>query len=491
MKKPEGEYRPGAYLPGMIAQADEKRDRLMDILNGLTRLAYEKGTRKGDIDLRKGVESLVGEAEGYYRAVRLFASGKAGDREAFREILVFFHERCFGTNALKEAVAWLKRELADQERHDREHNARHADEGYVRKTNLYAKRLETDLSEWEKAMTLHAEPLLFRFLTDVNDIVLYNRIDERMTRLMTNEDVFALSGAHFLEFKESIAYNVRTHICINRSRMTESEIDAVIQRVLQQMGFRYIILRARNINEERLNGIIGEIIREGKMVEFGEGFSASRRGAADAIRFIEKKERTATDTERILPLLEGLCFLEDEGSGAISAADAQGEGIAKMEKERYPFHSPGTFDASLKFVAEHMRNTLIFILDWLNREMKKTPENIMYLRVLFECLPTAESFMKSYGSALAIAARKSNQGASTFGTRDVQYITKAMARELTGQISELCDIFSHALIDASYNAAIAGTDRSKALSKKIEVIKDNCGDARVKISKGLSEMRKP
>ncbi|MBN2078325.1 MAG: hypothetical protein JW838_05125 [Spirochaetes bacterium] len=485
MKKPEKKMQPGAYLPVMINQADEKRDGLMNVLNGLTRLAYEKGTRKGDSALREDLARLMKEVEAHYRAVRMFASGKAGDREAFRDILVFFHGRYFEKDEMKAALGDLKRELADQERRDSEHNARHAGEGYTRKANQYAKRLEKELAEWEKAMTLRAEPLLKRFLHDVNDVVLYNLIDGTLPFLMTNDDVFSLSGPRFVEFKNGISFYVKTHLGIMRARMSEREIVALVHRVLQQMGFRNKILRARNLNEDRLNALITEICAEGKLVEYASRFSASPGTATEAIRRLEKKGTEAHDVKRLSSLLEGLCFLENGGT-----APTEIEGLAKKENERYPFHFPGTFDASLKFVAEYMRNNMIFVLDWLGRELKRTPDNAMYLGELLGSIPKGEDFMKLYGRALATASLKSSRGTSSFGTREIHYIPVRDARELIRLISEICNDMSHALIDASYRTGTAGTDRSKALLKQIELVKENCGDARSKISKGLSEIRK-
>ena len=478
--------RPGAYLPGVINRADETRDRLMNMLNGLTRLAYEKGTREGDIALRERLGGLMREVEERYRAVRMFVSGKSGDREAFRDILAFLRGQYFETDRVKEALGALKAELADQERRDREHNERHAGEGYSRKTNLYAKRLERDLAEWEKGMSLHAEPLLGKFLADLNDIVLYQLIDGRMAALMTNEDVFALAGPHFIAFKKGISDYIVTHLGITRVRMSETEIVALIHRVLQQMGFRNVMLRARNMNEDRLNGLFGEIIAEEKLVERASRYTASPAGAAEAIRKLEKKKGDSPHATRLAPLLEGLCFLEN---GGVAAAGA--EGPAMGEGDRYPFHFPGTFDPSLKFVAEYMRNNMIFVIDWLGRELKRTPDNALYLDALLECIPKGEEFMNVYGRCLAAAAQKSNQARASFGAREIQYVRKTDARELFRLISETCDDISHALVDVSYRAGTAGTDRARALLKQVDLVKENCSDARAKIANGLSEIRKP
>ncbi len=485
MKKPEKSMQPGPYLPGMINRADEKRDRLMDLLNGLSRLTYEKGTRKGDIALRDLLARLMKEVEGQYRAVRMFTSGKAGDRGAYRDILGFFHERYIDADEMGAALGALKAELADQERQDREHNVRHEGAGYTRKTNHYAKRLEKDLAEWEKGMTLHAEPLLKRFLHDVNDIVLYNLVDGIMPALMSNDDVFSLSGPRFMEFRDGIIYYVKTHLGVTRIRMNETEIVALVHRVLQQMGFRNKILRARNVNEERLNALFSEICAGGNVVEYASRFTASPAVATEAIRRLEGKSTEGHDAKRLSTLLEGLCFLENGGS-----APAKAEGLAKKENERYPFHFPGTFDPSLKFVAEYMRNNMIFVLDWLGRELKRNPDNAVYLEALFECMPESEAFMEAYARALAAAAMKSNQARASFGGREVHYIPLGDARELIRKISGICDAMSHALVDASYRAGTAGTDRSRALMKQIEVVKENCSEARLKISKGLAGIKK-
>jgi hypothetical protein len=214
-------------------------------------------------------------------------------------------------------------------------------------------------------------------------------------------------------------------------------------------------------------------------------FTASPAIATEAIRRLEGRGTEAFDAKRLSSLLEGLCFLENGGS-----APEKTEGLAKKENERYPFHFPGTFDPSLKFVAEYMRNNMIFVLDWLGRELKRNPDNATYLEALFECMPESEAFMEVYGRALATAAMKSNQVRASFGGREVHYIPLGNARELMRHISGICDALSHALVDASYRAVTAGTDRSRALMKQIEVVKENCSEARLKISKGLAGIRK-
>jgi hypothetical protein len=291
MKQSQDISNTNAYIAGKLKLANEKKDKLLDAVNKLTQLSYEKGTRDGDSEIRQKVKDLAAEAEQYYRMIRVFVSGKGGDTGAFLDILFFFNERYLENNTLVIGLDLLKKEMALQKKLDQDHDAKNAKDSYARKTNINAEDLEKNLKEWEKIYLYNAEPLLRGFLVDVNDIVLYYRINDKIDRLITSDDVFARSGANYQEFKSCIAFFVELHIKLTKTAFTESEIKDLINRMFQLMGFRNTILKSRNINPEKYDEILSEIINEGNLMGCVKKYSSLSRDALNAIRTLEKKTR--------------------------------------------------------------------------------------------------------------------------------------------------------------------------------------------------------
>lgn len=487
MKHPGDTNSAAAYIINKMNRAGANADRLMDLINRLARLAYEKGTRKGDISIREKLARVVEFLQEYFRTARLFASGKGGDAGAFREILAFFDERFLERNALEGPVDALKQEIAAQERLDREHNARHAGDGYVRKVNLYAKEFGSTLKEWEKLLLYHAEPQLRRFLTDINDIVLYHGIDAAIPRLITGGDVFARSGPHYQEFKNTIARHAQINVKLIRAAQTEADIKESISQTLQQMGFRDVILRSRNINREIFDEMLTEAVNEGDLVNCMKRYARSSQDALQQMRKFEKKqEQDKIRMEDLNRLLEDLCYLDDPDEIVQPGIPGRLSDLVKSDSGRYLFHSPGTFEISLKFVSEYMRDSLIFVLDWLNKELKKTPALSRPLSPLIECFTAVGRFIDAYKLALDVSANRSNRSGTA--SKEKHYISAALADELIGSIRDNCMKVRNALVDVAYAISSGAYDRTGALTKKINILRESCNASHLKITGGLEKI---
>jgi len=477
---------PGAYLPGKLRQAADNCARLMDLVNRLTQIAYEKGTRKGDLALRDKLKMVVGEAEEYYRTLRLFTSGKSGEIDAFKEVVDFFNGRFLDTSMMAAHLEALKKEIANQEALDRDHNERHSHEGYVRKVNRYVKDLERDLAEWEKYFLYQVEPKLRRVLLDINEIVLYYGIDARFRKLISNEDVFARTGVAYGEFRKSIAYYVQIYIKLTRATISETDIRDLINRMLQQMGFRNQIMRTRNINQAKYGEILSEIIKEGSLLEYAEKFSGGSRDALLAIREHEdKQEKNAPDAKDVFRVLEDLCNLDElvrkGGKDAVT-------GLARNERERFLFHTPGASEYTLKTVSEYLRDSHIFVFDWMNRELQKAPSLSRFMAPLLDLIPAIREFIVHYMKALSMSSEKSNQAPASLMSVEKHFISKTAAAALIDSVRRNCDGVRSALVELSYNANASSYNRSGILSKKIDILKESCSASCAKVSKGLSEM---
>ncbi|OHD63243.1 MAG: hypothetical protein A2176_11705 [Spirochaetes bacterium RBG_13_51_14] len=477
------------YIANKLKPADGKRAKLIEIFDQLTQLSYEKGTRKSDTAMREKVENVVHEATAYYKTIRIFSSGKGGDMEAFRDILFFFDERYLQNFRLRECLDLLRNEIERQKKIEDDSNVEHPPERNARKVNIHLKEFEQDLQEWEKLLLNQAEPLLRKFLSDVNDIVLFYRLNDKIGRLITSDDVFARSGPHYREFKSIIAYYTEFHLKLMRTPLSPEDLRELINQTLQQMGFRHAILKLRNVNQDIFNEMIYEIINEGNLGDTAKKFTDRSRGALDAIMTVERKDDGGEfSTKDLMKLFENLCDIENMKERYKPEPGIVFAGLAKIERERYPFHIPGTFDISLKFVSEYMRNSLIFVVDWLLKELQKSPHYSKPLRPLLDCVPVIRGFVKNYKLAMDIAADKSNQ--AVVRSKERHFIPKKIADGLAQSIRDNCSQLKQALVDSSYNVANSTIDRSGVLTKKITVIRDSCTDSHMRISKGLSEIER-
>ncbi len=486
MRQSGDAYHAGVYLSGKLRMADEKRDKLLDIINRMTQLSYEKGTRTGDTAIRHRLKDIVGEIERYYKMIRAFASGKGGEIYAYQEILGFFNERYLEKFHLTIMLETLRKEMADQDKGIQEHNQNYTSRGRSRKVNAYTRKLEEELAAWERTLLSSAEPLLRAFLGDVNDIYFYHRINARIGELITRDNNFLTSGEAFHHFKASIGYFLELNIKINRKPMTDREIGDLITQMLQQMGLRSVVMHSRNITPDTFNEITASIIDEWNLRELTRQYTATTQGAIDAIRFIEKEKATAVDAKELMKILEDLCYLGDPQESPMPKIEVAATGLAMAEKERFLFHSPGTFNMSLKFVSEYARNSLILVVDFLNKELQKASISSSLLKPMFDMLPPVKKFIQHYSRAIAVSEDTTNQVADRKGTQ--QYISRQMAGNLIQSIKDNSAAVRSALVDTSYKLSNSTLDKSGVLGKKISILQEAWNETHARISRGLSEI---
>lgn len=480
---------PGGFLAGKIATAEKNKDALLNALNRLTQISYEKGTRDGDAAIRERVRGLVAEAEQFYRMARSFIPGKAGDLAMSADVLDFFEARFLERNSLRELAEELKKEIDRQADLDRQHNLQHAEDGYVRKLNAYVADLKKDVADWERVLSFYAEPLLRRYIDDMNEIILYHRLERLLQKMMTNQDVFIRSGSLYDEFKTALGRFARAAVLASGTIATERDIVEAVNQALQRNGFRAVILRARNMSPDILQAIYAEVIAEHNLAPLAASRGASAQKASEALAAAEKKHAAQTfDPAAIKDIIEDLCYLEDMETKPKPDPAMPTNGLADRGEERYLFHSPGTFDNSLKFISEYMRNSLIHLLDWVAKEIQRSPQTARYLAPIIETTPSVRSFIDAYSMALDISSRKSNQEKTLIGGRERHYIPRPLARRLVQAINDNCVKLRHSLIDAAYNVSSL---RDSVLAKKISVMQETCNHAHAKINKGLSEIEKP
>lgn len=288
-----------------------------------------------------------------------------------------------------------------------------------------------------------------------------------------------------------MAYFLELLIKLTRTPFTESGLKEAASNTLQVMGFRNSILHTKNVNPEKYDKALSEIIREANLMGFVEKYSVSTKVAVDTIKTLEKKQLSESiDPKELTRVVEDLCCLGDSIEGEKTDVEGLVSGLAKNDKERYLFHTPGSFTISLKYISEYMRNSLILIVDWLSKELQKAPSTAKLLGSIQECIPTMKEFIKNYQLAIEVASLKSNQSGGGVLSGEKHYISKKIAGNLIQSIKDNCTVVRNALIDSTHKVSGSPYDRSGVLVKKINIIKESCFESFNKITKGLSEIEK-
>jgi hypothetical protein len=480
-------FKINAYFSSKLKQVEENKDKLLDILNTLSHLKYEKGTREGDFALRKLLKDLMTEIENYYMAVRGLGGGKSRTAEGLNDFLTVNKDRYLDNFQLIENLNRIKKEIADQARRDREFNQNNSEQKYERKKNLFVMDFERNLEEWEKEVYQKAVPFLNAFLIDVNELALCRTTNNLLDHLVTADDVFVVSGPVYEDFKAGIARFIEMYIKIRKQFLSDKEIRDLATQSLEEMGFNDIILSSRNVNRLRFNMILDEIIKEYGLASLSGKFMNSSGHALKAA--VEKERGVISDVKEMTEVLESLCYLENIPESGPGERDGLPVGLVQNEKERYLFYTPGAFDVSLRYVVEYARDALIFVIDWLIKELSKSPEFSEAFEPLVKSIAHVNEFIETYRIGLQTAALKSNQSESRLTSQQRHYISRNTAADLIRAITEICDGVRQALVDTSHNAVkLAG--RGVVLLKKIKIIQDSCNNSFGKIHGGLSKIDK-
>lgn len=484
-------FNANTFFNNKLKMTEEKKSRVLDIYNQLSRFSYDRGTREGDFVLRERVQRVASEVDLQYKKIRTLSNYKGGDEDIFYDILVFFNDRYFENNLLEGHIDLLKQVMEQEDKIDHDEKTADSREHSPRTINTYMGELDRDLKEWEKILRYNAEPLLFAFLNDLNEIILFSRINVKIGKLFMSDDVFVRSGPIYDELKHSISFFVIMHMKLTMIPLSEKEMAGLINRELQVMGFRDIILSSRNINETMLSEIYDEIIKDNNLPEHARAIKNTKKLAIDLVR--EKSgslEKFASVPQEIAAVLEDLVYLENISENMEIESVVPVTDLAKKDKERYLFHVPGTFDPSLKFISEYLRNSLVFVLDWLQKEFQKNPGLAAPFQSFIECIPEIKEFARVYRMGLEMASVKSNQVKTAITGKEKQFVTKSIARQLIMIIEKNCKNIKMALIDVSYKTINSAFDRTGMLDKKLNIMKDAYGDSHNKIMKGLNDIER-
>jgi hypothetical protein len=279
-----------AYINNKMKLSEDKRNSLLFALNKLVQLSYKNSERASDPIVQKKTMAIIDEIGRYYNITRSFINGKGGDIGAFRDILMYFDKQYLENNSLVNLLDQLKQELAHYNKPGDMHDITLNVSDNTRIDSISTNDLELGLvKQWEKMLLYIVEPMLLGFLTDVSEIVLYYDIKKTLTQLIDGNIALNRNNKDYLDFTKSFVYFIELQIKLSRNNMSDNEMAEMMNSRLQQMGFRNLILKSRNIDPGKYREIMAEIINEVKHGESDNTFSVIHKNAVDAIRAIEEK----------------------------------------------------------------------------------------------------------------------------------------------------------------------------------------------------------
>jgi|GEM_PF-3453160 len=475
------------YLTRKIKDGSEKKYILARSFYELGGLSYEKGSRKGDYEIRDRVVEIVAEINRYYEHIKLFDNGKNGDIRAYEDILVFFQNSLIDSRLIDDKTSALREEIARQEREDRLHNARHAGTPLERKKNAYVTELEKSLQRFEDQLRTVVEPRLREFLNDVNHILYC----EKLKTIVQNIAKSAGGGAGAARTGDFIRHTT-TFLWIDRkingTRAAASDLRDFVTGVLEEMGLLAPLEERAGLGKRLLAESIAEI---GSQLDGLLAVEREKTKPSPPVEIVEKEEKRLEAirvSAQIKSLLDNLCYINVCKPSLYLPQYRDYRDLAKSGRSRYRFHVPGSGEVTLQTVSDYHTNSLMTVFTWVKREIRRDIAQLAHLRPLISALPECDRFVRIYCTALFVSSIAGNQGESMVLGEERHFIPIGLARDLFAAIRDGCE-----LIDTTFDAAITeialvrGAE-AETLGKKLLIMRDSFSDAKSKITQWLGRL---
>ncbi len=471
------------YFTQKLKRADEYKFNLRKVIYELDKLTYHKGTRAGDYLIREIIAGINEELRSYDNKLKICDFGTKAYTRLFEEILQFFEQRYLGTYFLSGMIVQLKQELINQNNADIQHNIDHQNENYKRNVNNpYREELKKDLIIFDTKLSNTITPLLNDFLYDVNCLLLIQRLNENIDEWSISH----ISGDAENIFKIHLNYFFNIHCKVVKKVLSVEEITTLAETLINESGVKTRLLRLKNNNETKFKNIIFNIAKEylagtgieknsfkNKVNEFISEQDKARQSIQDEFEFITGKLRILTDYKKTLNI-SGYTFAEN---------------LSGNRANRYPYYIADSGEIKLKEVADYLKDSLIFINEWLLMELKKNPKLLSSVKSLIDCLPAEIRFYDLFETANIMSARPDNRKKSIWGYV-LSYITKELAAEIINIIEFLCVELKEAFIRIIFDVELNKSSVSKVFEKKVNIIYDSFENARKKIINILRQLDK-
>ncbi|MBN2403862.1 MAG: hypothetical protein JXN64_15915 [Spirochaetes bacterium] len=478
MRQVQPSHRDITYFPNKLQHGNEKKSLLRKAIYDIARLSYGKGTRSGDYLLREIVSEINGELELLDNQIRNFDIELNTDLTANKEILPFFENRYFERFILDDKIGLLKQELVNQQEVDTQHNIKHKEKNYKRNVNNpFREELKKDLNRFESSIQKKLLPVLSAFLTDLAEILFYSRANEVITGWTAKQ--------YYNETDKTLTEAVSGYLIllnkINNNVFSEREAQIFTDTLLSKTGIKERLLHLRNINEQKLDNIISAgaafycSCRPEKHVRHLPQENINKQNNAGAFPAGDKSRTILKNTLKSLKYL-----VEFSGNKKVDY-------VSVDRSNKYLFYSPETGKILLKDIAEYLKDSLVFIIDWFYIELKKDPGLIRILILLAGCLPDVIKFYELLNTAESASVQPVNRKKNIWGEVE-QFVSRDVADGLVDTIKSLCielrDAFVKTIIEVEFNKP----KNYSVILKKINIIYNSFEDSQKKINDAMRRL---
>jgi hypothetical protein len=472
-----------AYFSQKLKHADGKKFHLRKAIYEMDKLSYEKGTRSGDYLIREKIVAINEELKSYDDKLKVCDFSTKFFLPIVEEMLPFFEKRYLDDFILGESIGTLKHELINQHNADIQHNIDHQKENYKRNiNNPYRDELTKDLIAFEAKLSNTITPHLKEFLDDINYLLFIQNLNQ-------NIDQWSISNVFNnieIIFKKLINYFFIIYGKIMKVILSVDEIAAITDIILNESGLKSKLLRLKNIDETRLKNLIINCAKEYlSNISTSDRFLKNKN--KDKIAAKENSQKIIQNEFEIV--LEKLRLLTEYKRTLNISNYTFIENLSDNRRDRYLYYAPDSGDIKLKDVADYLKDSLIFISEWLLIVLKKNPDLLASVKSLVECLPAEIRFYDLFETANIISAGQNNQKRNLWGD-EVLYVTKEIASELIGIIEFLCVELKDAFIRIIFDVELNNSSVLKIFEKKVNIIYDSFEDARKKIITVIGQLEK-
>jgi hypothetical protein len=470
------------YLSKKLKHADERKFHLRKAIYEMDKLTYEKGTRSGDYLIREKIQSINDELKLYDDKLKICNFDIKADLSIIDEVLPFFEERYLDNFILNERITLLKQELINQNYADTQHNIDHPEENYKRNVNNpYRDELKKDIKVFETAL-INIISYLNELLNDINDLLFVNKLNKTIDEWSIKK-IFEDSDKFLIK---NINYFININLKIKKTVPTLEEIIALTDILLNETGIKSRLLRLTNIDERKLENIL---------IHCGKESLSHKIITSSAIKStIQEKNVSQKNTQQIIKnnfdsVLNNLRLLTEYKTISSKTGNTVTDNLSNSRGNKYLYNSPESGKLLLKDIADYLRDSLIFVNEWLLIELKKNPDLFTPVKFLVECLPAEIRFYDLFETANIVAAGENNKKINFWGDV-ISYISKETAMELIDIIDFICvelkDAFIRTIFDVELNKAPA----LKIFAKKINIIYDSFENAQKKIISAIRQLKK-
>ncbi len=468
------------YLRRLIKEADECKYTIARTLYEMSALSYEKGSRKGDYEIRDNVGLVVDEINQYYEQIKLFDNGKNGDMRAFEDILVFFQNSFIDTCIVTDKFSMLKEVILKQEQADKEHNSKLDDSSLERKNNVFVSELAKQINGNEIKFSSIVAPKLKIFLNNVNQILYFEKIKPVF------EDMDRIAESEVLDKKTALfKKNTITFIWLNRKinnvNFSRSGLEKFITDLLEQMGFINPAQLKTAMGGRRFDEVLAGIFDDLAILE-SMNDAGGAEGETETVSPTDTARRETTETMvNLKTFLDDLCFVNMNRPSMYLKEYQHFRSLAGKGMEKYLFHTIGSHEITLKMVSDYHTNSLIMVFSWIRREIRKDKSMIEHLRPFIDTIPDCYKFAKLYSTAMYIASHETNQDTSFFISKTRQYIQPGLSAALIQIIRDNCDQLDRAFRDSAAYTALSSYSGKDVMIKKLTILQEFFNSAKEKI----------